>query len=131
MAGADRRRLAKLEAARGIAGGGVERLRAEVERLTVECEREPDDGRFCAAYLRLLEAEHRLHLAAPAPVPERPAVDVAGMADDEFEAFLNSLIEPDPRRDPLHARFRDVADGDVVERYLAVYQSGGACATPR
>jgi len=125
-----RRRLARLEAARGV-GARADRLRREVERLTAACEHEPDDGRFCAAYLALLEAEHRLHLAAPAPVPERPAVDVAGMADDEFEAFLNSLIEPDPRRDPLHARFRDVADGDVVERYLAVYQSGGACATPR
>jgi hypothetical protein len=129
VAGANRRRLARLEAARG-GGAQADRLRAEVERLTVECEREPDDRRFCAAYLRLLEAEHRLHLAEPAPepVPERPAVDVAGMADDEFEAFLNSLIEPDPRRDPLHARFREAADGSDAERYLSLFQAGGACA---
>ena len=130
--GTRRRRLAKLEAARSVAGGGVERLRAEVERLTAACEREPDDREFCRCYLRLVEAEHRLRLAEPAPepVPERPAVDVAGMTDDEFEAYLNSLIVPNPRRDRLHARFREAADDSDVERYLAMVQAGGACARP-
>jgi len=104
VAGANRRRLARLEAARG-GGSQADRLRAEVE--------------------------HRLHLAAPEPVPERPAVDVTGMTDDEFEAYLNSLIVPNPRRDRLHARFREAADGSDAERYLSLFQTGGACATPR
>ena len=127
MAGANRRRLARLEAATGIAGGGGERLRGEVETLTAACEQEVDDRRFCDAYLRLLAAEHRLHLAAPAsePAPPKP---IAEMTDEEIEEHLNAQAERDPRRAGLHARFREVASSHDVERYLGLFQTGGACA---
>ena len=107
-----RRRLARLEAARGIAGGGV-------ERLLVGCEQEVDDRRFCALYLRLVEAEHRLHLVAPAPEPAPPK-PIAGMTDEEIEEHLNAQAERDPRRAGLHARFREVASSHDVERYLDI-----------
>ena len=71
-----------------------------------------------------LGAEDRLRAVDPPPTPARPAVDVASMTDDELEAYLNSLVERNPRRDRLHGRFRDVADDAEVDAYLAMYQAG-------
>lgn len=128
MAGANRRRLARLEAARS-GGAQTDRPRREAEALLAAAEAAEDDAEAARLFLRLTELEHGLPPVGRGDTSRPGDPDPGDMTDEEIEAYL--ARPRTTRRGRLAGRAIPAMTDEQLTRLLHLCGAGSVAGGPR